>query len=106
MAQFMGYPVTQPRFVLITVVVDEHSPAWQVGEHETAVPCGNMQMKDSRIIQVFPMGDKKDSQRKNFGMHQPNLCPQRRLLGGRGIKDRVAAIRSTFPSRRYFRRCV
>ena len=53
--------IEKPRFVLITVVVDEYSPARQVGEHQTAVACGNMQMIDSRIIQVLPMRDQKHS---------------------------------------------
>lgn len=68
MTELVGYPVTQPLFALVTVIVDEDGPAGQVREHQTAVPCGNVQAKDSRVIQVLPMWDKEHSQRKNLQM--------------------------------------
>jgi len=39
-----------------------------------------VKLKDACIIDVFPMWDKENSKRKNFGMHQPDLRAQRRLL--------------------------
>src|SRR6266481_3728835 len=83
----MRHPVSEGIIAHVAVAVAEHASAGQVREHGAGISGGHMQTEDSGRVNVLPMEHEQDSQRKNRGLHDPNLSAYRYFLRGRGPQN-------------------
>jgi hypothetical protein len=72
-SKFVRHPVAEPFLTHVAVGVYENGPAGQVSEHYAGESRGHMEAKESGGIKVFPVRHEENSQRKNLGLHDPNL---------------------------------
>ena len=89
-SKFMRHPVSQGVIAHVAVAVDERASAGQMREHGAGISSGHVETKCSGRVNVLPVGHKENSQRKNVGLHDPNLSAYQSFLLGRSSQDCVA----------------
>ena len=68
-SQLVSHPMTQPLFADVIVFIDEHDSAGQVGEHQTLIACGDVDVKDASGLQVLRVCHKGNSRPPIVGHH-------------------------------------